>query len=124
MRRWPSNGTNKNEEGNKIAVNDPLHWFSVRCLFKDSETQSYEERITLWRAHTFDEAISFAETEAEKYTEALDGVSYVGLAQGFSLATQPAHGSEIFSLIRDSDLDPNEYINTFFDTGTEHQGGM
>jgi hypothetical protein len=31
-------------------------------------------------------------------------------------------GVEVFSLIRDSDLPPKEYLDQFFDTGTEHQG--
>ena len=32
-----------------------------------------------------------------------------------------ADGAEIFSLMRDSDLDPEDYLDTFFDTGEEHE---
>jgi hypothetical protein len=47
-------------------------WFAVRCLFEWSGLGSmkrrvYEERITLWRAPDFDEAIERAETEAGEY---------------------------------------------------------
>lgn len=33
-------------------------------------------------------------------------------------------GSELFSLIRDSSLSPEAYVDHFFDTGSEHQGTM
>jgi hypothetical protein len=32
-----------------------------------------------------------------------------------------AEGCEIFSLVRQSDLDPGGYLDTFFDTGREQQ---
>lgn len=38
-------------------------WFCVRCVFRsggDSASRMYEERLTLWRAEGFDEAIAFA----------------------------------------------------------------
>jgi hypothetical protein len=109
-------------------MNDSAHedvmvdWFGVRCIFKDSDAGTYEERITLWKACGFAEAVSLAEAEALEYAEILDGVSYIGLAQGFSLAGEPGHGNEVFSLIRDSSLSEEEYLSTFFDTGDERQG--
>ncbi|WP_157626873.1 hypothetical protein [Micromonospora maris] len=38
-------------------------WFCVRCVFRsggDSASRMYEERLTLWRAEGFDEAIASA----------------------------------------------------------------
>ena len=32
------------------------------------------------------------------------------------------HGAELFSLLRESDLEPKEYLDAFFDTGDERQG--
>jgi hypothetical protein len=32
-----------------------------------------------------------------------------------------AEGCEIFSLVRQSDLEPGPYLDTFFDTGREQQ---
>jgi hypothetical protein len=41
----------------------------------------YEERLTLWNAETLEEAIDFAEREAQKYTG--DDAKRFGLLQGF-----------------------------------------
>jgi len=30
-------------------------------------------------------------------------------------------GAEVFSLLRESDLEPDAYLDAFFDTGTERQ---
>ena len=102
-------------------------WVSVRCLFevqpgnhRKGEARTYEERATLWQASNLDEAIALAEAEAEEYAGVVDH-RYLGLAQAFSLADEPGHGAEVFSLIRDSELSPTKYLDTFFDTGTEYQ---
>ncbi|MBO4269307.1 hypothetical protein [Microbispora triticiradicis] len=98
-------------------------WYAVRCIFRWGKPyDTYEERITLWRAGSAEDAILLAEREAEEY---VDGTSfeYLGLAQSYHLGEEtPAHGTEVFSLLRDSDLEPDEYLDTFFDTGSEHQG--
>jgi hypothetical protein len=105
------------------------NWFSVRCIFeiqpanhREGQARTYEERVTLWRTDTLDQAIALAEQEAHEY--ALTGDihdRYLGLAQAFHIADEPGHGAEIFSLIRDSELTPTAYLDTFFDTGTEYQ---
>jgi hypothetical protein len=38
------------------------------------------------------------------------------------LPESPGYGTEVFSLMRDSVLEPNAYLSTFFETGTERQG--
>ena len=98
-------------------------WFSVRCVFQNSDgtPTSYEERITLWRATTFEEAIALAEAEAGDYAE-LVGDRYLGLAQAYHVADEIGHGAEVYSLIRDSQLPSDAYLTTFFNTGWEHQG--
>ncbi|WP_225991535.1 DUF4288 domain-containing protein [Actinomadura montaniterrae] len=95
-------------------------WFGVRCFFKVA-ANSYEERITIWRADSHDDAIALAEADAHEYAETLDGVAYLDLAQSYLIGDAPEQGSEVFSLIRDSDLDEDEYLDTFFNTGTERQ---
>jgi hypothetical protein len=79
----------------------------------------YEERITLWQAEDFDQAVSLAEAEAEEY--AGTDAEYLGLAQAYWLHGAPTSGAEVFSLVRDSSLAPTEYLNVFFDTGQEHE---
>jgi hypothetical protein len=97
-------------------------WFTVRCIFqvKSDPVFSYEERLTLWRAETIDDAIRLAEAEASDY-ETENGTEYLGMAQAFQLFDHPEHGAEVFSLIRESDLEPEAYLDSFFDTGRESQ---
>lgn len=100
--------------------------FSVRCVFRwysqpDQKAKSvYEERITLWQANNIDQAIEFAEQEALTYASI--EMEFVGFSQAYALFNPiPVNGVEVFSLIRESDLEPKEYIGAFFDTGLEHE---
>jgi hypothetical protein len=99
--------------------------FSVRCLFRwrrfntEQAHHTYEERITLWNAASFDAAIAFAEEEAREYAQD-NGFEVLDLCQAYELVDEVAvHGVEVYSLLRDSSLEPEEYIDTFFDTGDE-----
>ena len=98
-------------------------WFSVRCIFRfeiADLVHTYEERITIWLASTADEAIEMAEAEALSYAIDVECV-YCGLAQLYCLSDALENGAEVFSLMRNSDLNTNDYLNTFFDTGSERQ---
>jgi hypothetical protein len=83
--------------------------------------KTFEERITLWLADSADEAIERAEAEAEQHAAEIDDApsTYLGLAQSFHLFDAPADGTEVFSLLRDSELPADEYLSTFFATGSE-----
>lgn len=101
-------------------------WYAVRCVFvvsrpASSDGSTYEERITLWHATTADRAIERAEVEALEYAAAIDDApdTFLGFSQSYRLADVPADGAEIFSLMRDSDLDPSAYLSRYFDSGTE-----
>jgi hypothetical protein len=109
--------------GGEAPGSAPLDWFSVRCLFGHdiAGSNTYEERVTLWRAASFEEAVAEAEAEANEYAE-LVGCHYLGLAQSYQLVDLPGHGAEVYSLMRDSDLPADDYLTAFFDTGSEHQG--
>jgi hypothetical protein len=103
-------------------------WFAVRCVFASGWppgqlTPVYEERITLWHAASVEEAIERAEVEALEYAGSIEESpdSYLGIAQSYQLVDGPADGAEVFSLMRSSPLEPGEYLDTFFDTGTERQ---
>jgi hypothetical protein len=104
-------------------------WYSVRCVVAvgwppEAVGNTYEERITLWRAESADQAVARAEAEAEDYAaEIEDGPStYTGLAQCYRLADEPGDGAEVFSLMRESELAADDYLDRFFDTGSERQG--
>jgi len=94
-------------------------WYAVRCVFEYGEGQphTYEERVTLWLAGSAEEAIDRAESEAVEFAEPTG--TYLGLAQSFHLFSGLEDGVEVFSLMRDSDLGPDEYISRFFASGRE-----
>jgi hypothetical protein len=80
----------------------------------------YEERITLWRAVDANAAIACAEREARAYAKGERGP--LPLFQAYALYDDVAFTGdsvEVFSLIRESDLLPARYLETFFDTGRE-----
>ena len=97
-------------------------WYTVRCLFGSARGEGfvYEERMTLWYTDTFENAIALAEKEAATYA-ASHKIDYLDLAQVCLLPGHPTSGAEVFSLIRDSKLDSDDYLDSFFDTGTERQ---
>ena len=103
-------------------------WYAVRCILRTGwpprfAGKAYEERITLWQAGSFDEAIERAEAEVREYAATItDGPHrYVGLAQAYHLFDLPGDGVEVFSLVRRSKLKPKAYLDRFFDTGKERQ---
>lgn len=112
-------------------MTDPVaNWFGVRCVFElnpetraDADPRSFEERVTIWQASGSDVAIELAEAEAVDYATILDA-RYLGLAQAYKIAGPPIQGWEAFSLIRQSELAPEEYLSEFFDTGRENDGPL
>jgi hypothetical protein len=99
--------------------NESLSWYSVRCVFL-TDSDVYEERITLWTTDAIDEAILKAQKEAAEYAGQIEAV-FLGIAQAYKLEDAPSDGAEVFSLIRESDLEPDAYLNHFFDVGGEYQ---
>ena len=101
-----------------------MPWFGVKCVFQISlaaETPGhrvYEERVTIWTASSFDEAIQKAEAEASEY--AGENHKYLGYCDAFELYDDPSlEGAEVYSLMRESRKEADDYVNTFFDTGRE-----
>jgi hypothetical protein len=102
-------------------------WFSVRTIVHRPDDRVFEERITLWRRVDADEAAEAALAESAEYAADVGGED-CGLAQVYEPESDltgglraPADGCEIFSLTRESDLSPGDYLDTFFDTGREQQ---
>jgi hypothetical protein len=76
--------------------------------------------IVSFRAASADEAIALAEAEAAEYA-ADNAWQYLRFAQCFHIFDRElASGTEVFSLLRDSDLSPTDYIDRYFDTGSEY----
>ncbi|MFE2061514.1 hypothetical protein ACFXDH_03800 [Streptomyces sp. NPDC059467] len=99
-----------------------MEWYGVRCVFRHPALGVYEERVTLWTARSFDEAIARAETEAREYCEVLEDVEYADFAEAFRMDEVPGEGVEVFSLMRESELPRGEYVRRFFATGDERTG--
>lgn len=80
----------------------------------------YEERVVAVRANSFSEAVQIAEDEARAYADSVDG-KYVNYVQCYKAKewNDDKVVSEIYSLIRESDLDFDAYIDRFEDTGKE-----
>jgi len=100
--------------------------YSTRTViqFDDLATKAkyvYEERITLWRAKSINEAIRKSEAEVKRYAKESGG-TYLKFIQAYWLYDEvDADGLEVFSLMRESDLTSKQYIDMHFDTGTEKQ---
>src|SRR3984885_11929356 len=107
-------------------ADDECGGFGVRGVFAWSgwEGKPFEERITLWRARSLDHAIELAEQEAGGYA-AENGFEYLHLSQAYAITegSEIGSGTEVFSLLRDSDMAPDDYLNSFFSTCREHIQG-
>jgi hypothetical protein len=104
-------------------------WYAARAVFihdgvrpRRRRKRVYEERIVLIRAATEADAIRQAEVEAAEYAKAHDGVSYAGFLETFRLfGSRLGSGSEVFSLMRSSNLTPSRYVSRYLDDGAEHR---
>ena len=99
-----------------------LGWYGVRCFFRWPDYNCYEERITVWRAMSFDEAIAKAEREARRYASEGSSFVYLDIAQAYHMVDRLKEGAEVFSLLRESDLGADAYIDRYFMTGAEREG--
>jgi len=101
-------------------------WYTIKCIFRhlnlDTEDPNafvYEERIVLIRASSDDEAIALAEKDAQEYAKDTD-CEYINFATSFHLFDDKVISfSEIYSEMRESALEPNEYLDNYYDTGSE-----
>jgi hypothetical protein len=98
-----------------------VDWYAVRCVFRVlSPVERYVERIALWQADSLEAAIAQAEPDAEARA-GREGLEYLGFADAFWThqlrRDRPDHGDEVFSLMRDSALPPDEYVAAFFTAG-------
>ena len=104
---------------------DQEPWYGAKCIFLHTNIESlpgrvYEERIILVKATSVDEAISQAEQEAQNYAQDSGGCTYTGFIDVFHIfSEQIGDSTEIYSLMRRSDLNVKDYLDHFYDTGEE-----
>jgi hypothetical protein len=84
----------------------PKDWYSVKGLFRwhfkeSGETERIEERVVLFQAESFDQALDLAEAEGERYcledAEANFRIEPIGWWYAYWIGGQPANGVEVFS---------------------------
>ena len=99
-------------------------WFGVRLLNRHTRAagQTFEERILIIRSQTAEDAIESAESiSIQEYED--ETTERLGYAMSFNIfdCNGPSlpHGTEVFSLMRESDLTPDEYLDRFYDSGAE-----
>ena len=107
---------------------DAPGWYSAKTVYKhhfieDGDTKFlFEERVVLFRAASLDDAIVQAEAEAAKYCAGSSRpIKYINYVMAYQLLFEEevGHGTEVFSLMRESTLSNNAYLDRFFDDGHE-----
>ncbi len=99
-------------------------WYGVRLVYQHNRLSghAYEERILIVRAKSAEAAIEMAEAiSVQEYED--ESTVRLEYAMTFNIFDCDGPclppGTEVFSLIRDSDLTPDEYLNRFHTTGAE-----
>lgn len=104
-------------------------WYAVRCVFLHPDLRGekrrknvYEERIIVVRAGSEREAMRKGEREAKEYSKGLESVRRLKFVETFHLFGKTIRdGTEVFSLMRSSNLDGRKFLDRYFDEGLEHR---
>lgn len=101
-------------------------WFSAKTIYKHHRVEDgtakivFEERVVLFQATSFDDAIAQAEIEAREYCGGSSETVYLEFIDVYHLFdASVGHRAEVYSLMRESALPDTEYLDTFYDTGQE-----
>lgn len=102
-------------------------WYGARSVYElvgggsqENGARLFEERVVLVKAGSFDEAIIEAEKEALAYANEGSGFVYLGYVSVYKLTDEKVgNKTEVYSLMRESNLSPQKYLDGFFDTGHE-----
>ena len=99
-------------------------WYGAKMIVgwyrrATGERLCYEERVVLLYADDFDDAWAKAEREAEEYCRASQGNDWemkleaiVGVYE--MIDTKLSQNMEVFSICRESDLEPQAFLNRFY----------
>ena len=104
--------------------NEP--WYSVKCVFAHDRlaekegTTFYEERVVVLYATSLDDAILRGEAEAHNYASMNSSARYTGFINTYHLpAEELTDKTEVYSLMRESNLDVEAFLDRYHDDGTE-----
>jgi hypothetical protein len=105
-------------------------WYSVkgifRWYFKDTgETANFEERVVLFRAGSFEEALALATDEARVYCTEDKSANFkiesLGHFRAYLIDEKPTQGVEVFSRLMDSKLSAPSFLKRYYPSSHEQQ---
>ncbi len=103
-----------------------MSWYSAKCVFRhgpmagDPGRFVYEERVIVLLANDLNEAVRRAEEEAKEYAASLEEVEYTGFVAAYDIGEDEISDvSEVYSILRNSDLETNAFLDRYYDDGTE-----
>jgi hypothetical protein len=108
-------------------MNNPK-WYAAKTIYKSHIVEDgtaktvFEERVVLFRATDLDDTIAQAESEAAEYCRVTSGMEYLGFVDAYYIGVETiGHGTEVYSLMRDSNLSNKDYLDHFYDDGKERR---
>lgn len=101
-------------------------WFAVRSVFRRDRVEhgklrrAFEERVVLFRATSFEEALAKGETEARRYEANLDGGRMLDHLVAYNIHDADLqNGDEVWSCVRDLDREDEDYLRQVYEGETE-----
>ena len=96
-------------------------WYSVRSIYRRDTTEdgkarrSFEERVVLFRAESFESALAKGEAEAKRYAADLSGGRMLDRVVAYHIhEDELREGDEIWSCIRDLDTTDDELLRQVY----------
>lgn len=106
-------------------------WFGVRSLFRSDRTdngqpcRAFEERVVLFRAESFEEALAKGEAEAKEYAAGGSPTKVLDHIVAFSIHDDEiGEGVEVWSCIRGLDISDEEFVRRFYEGEYSRQTDM
>lgn len=97
-------------------------WYSVRSVFRSDTTEAgkprraFEERVVLFRATSFEEALAKGEAEAKGYAaDALHGVMLDHVVAYHIHDDDLREGDEVWSCVRSVDTSDEQFLRQVYD---------
>ena len=105
-------------------------WYGVHGLFRwyfkeTGETAHFEERVVLFFASSFDEALDLAEEDAENYCiedpTANFRIEPLQKYRAYLIDEEPSNKVEVFSRLIDSSLSSESFLKRYYPKSHEHK---
>lgn len=107
-------------------------WYAVKGLFRwyfkeTGNTANFEERVVVFLASSFDEALDLAEQEAKTYCTEDPSANFriesINAFMAYLIDEPITSGMEVFSRLMDSDLSSERFLRRYYPKCHEHKAG-